>query len=83
MLLWIKTQIKQAYLVLNNEVVGKNVFVAGNDNKITDTSTSNATVIGFGATASSANATAIGTAATALANETVAIGQAAKSKWSK
>lgn len=62
----------------NNEVVGKNVFVAGNNNKITDTSTTNATVIGFDATASSANATAIGTAASALANETVAIGQAAK-----
>ena len=69
---------KASVFGLNNEVVGKNVFVAGNDNKITDTSTSNATVIGFGATASSANATAIGTAATALANETVAIGQAAK-----
>jgi len=69
---------KASVFGLNNEVVGKNVFVAGNDNKITDTSTSNATVIGFGATASSANATAIGTAASALANETVAIGQAAK-----
>ena len=68
---------KASVFGLNNEVVGKNVFVAGNDNKITDTSTSNATVIGFGATASSANATAIGTAATALANETVAIGQKA------
>jgi len=75
---------KASVFGLNNEVVGKNVFVAGNDNKITDTSTSNATVIGFGATASSANATAIGTAATALANETVAIGQSATStgKWS-
>lgn len=69
---------KASVFGLNNEVVGKNVFVAGNDNKITDTSTSNATVIGFSATASSANATAIGTAASALANETVAIGQAAK-----
>ena len=69
---------KASVFGLNNEVVGKNVFVAGNDNKITDTSTSNATVIGFGATASSANATAIGTAASALAHETVAIGQAAK-----
>ena len=69
---------KASVFGLNNEVVGKNVFVAGNDNKITDTSTSNATVIGFGATASSANATSIGTAASALANETVAIGQAAK-----
>ena len=69
---------KASVFGLNNEVVGKNVFVAGNDNKIIDTSTSNATVIGFGATASSANATAIGTAASALANETVAIGQAAK-----
>ena len=73
-----KNTSKASVFGLNNEVVGKNVFVAGNDNKITDTSTSNATVIGFGATASSANATAIGTAATALANETVAIGQAAK-----
>ena len=69
---------KASVFGLNNEVVGTNVFVAGNDNKITDTSTSNATVIGFSATASSANATAIGTAASALANETVAIGQAAK-----
>ena len=69
---------KASVFGLNNEVVGKNVFVAGNDNKITDTSTSNAIVIGFSATASSANATAIGTAASALANETVAIGQAAK-----
>ena len=69
---------KASVFGLNNEVVGKNVFVAGNDNKIIDTSTSNATVIGFSATASSANATAIGTAASALANETVAIGQAAK-----
>ena len=73
-----KNTSKASVFGLNNEVVGKNVFVAGNDNKITDTSTSNATVIGFGATASSANATAIGTAASALANETVAIGQAAK-----
>ncbi|MBE4953024.1 YadA-like family protein [Haemophilus parainfluenzae] len=62
----------------NNAVVGKNILALGKDNKITDTSTTNATVIGFGATASSANATAIGTAASALANETVAIGQAAK-----
>ena len=68
---------KASVFGLNNEVVGKNVFVAGNDNKITDTSTSNAIVIGFSATASSANATAIGTAASALANETVAIGQKA------
>lgn len=73
-----KNTSKASVFGLNNEVVGKNIFVAGNDNKITDTSTSNATVIGFGATASSANATAIGTAASALANETVAIGQAAK-----
>lgn len=73
-----KNTSKASVFGLNNEVVGKNVFVAGNDNKITDTSTSNATVIGFGATASSANATSIGTAASALANETVAIGQAAK-----
>ena len=73
-----KNTSKASIFGLNNEVVGKNVFVAGNDNKITDTSTSNATVIGFGATASSANATSIGTAASALANETVAIGQAAK-----
>ena len=73
-----KNTSKASVFGLNNEVVGKNVFVAGNDNKITDTSTSNATVIGFSATASSANATAIGTAASALANETVAIGQAAK-----
>ena len=73
-----KNTSKASVFGLNNEVVGKNVFVAGNDNKITNTSTSNATVIGFGATASSANATAIGTAASALANETVAIGQAAK-----
>lgn len=73
-----KNTSKASVFGLNNEVVGKNVFVAGNDNKITDTSTSNATVIGFGATASSANATAIGTAASALANETIAIGQAAK-----
>ena len=72
-----KNTSKASVFGLNNEVVGKNVFVAGNDNKITDTSTSNATVIGFGATASSANATSIGTAASALANETVAIGQAA------
>lgn len=62
----------------NNAVVGKNILALGKDNKITDTSTTNATVIGFGATASSANATSIGTAASALANETVAIGQAAK-----
>ena len=68
---------KASVFGLNNEVVGKNVFVAGNDNKITDTSTTNATVIGFGSTASAANATAIGTAASALANETVAIGQKA------
>jgi len=73
-----KNTSKASVFGLNNEVVGKNVFVAGNDNKITDTSTTNATVIGFNATASSANATAIGTAASALANETVAIGQAAK-----
>lgn len=73
-----KNTSKASVFGLNNEVVGKNVFVAGNDNKITDTSTSNATEIGFGATASSDNATAIGTAASALANETVAIGQAAK-----
>ena len=69
---------KASVFGLNNEVVGKNIFIAGNDNKITDTSTTNATVIGFGATANSANATAIGTAASALANETIAIGQAAK-----
>ena len=73
-----KNTSKASVFGLNNEVVGKNVFVAGNDNKITDTSTTNATVIGFNATASSANATAIGTAASALANETIAIGQAAK-----
>ena len=73
-----KNTSKASVFGLNNEVVGKNIFVAGNNNKITDTSTSNATVIGFGATASSANATSIGTAASALANETVAIGQAAK-----
>ena len=73
-----KNTSKASVFGLNNEVVGKNVFVAGNDNKNTDTSTTNATVIGFNATASSANATAIGTAASALANETVAIGQAAK-----
>ena len=73
-----KNTSKASVFGLNNEVVGKNVFVAGNDNKITDTSTTNATVIGFGATANSANATAIGTAASALANETIAIGQAAK-----
>ena len=73
-----KNTSKASVFGLNNEVVGKNVFVAGNDNKITDTSTTNATVIGFNATASSANATSIGTAASALANETVAIGQAAK-----
>ena len=73
-----KNTSKASVFGLNNEVVGKNIFVAGNDNKITDTSTSNATVIGFGATANSANATAIGTAASALANETIAIGQAAK-----
>ena len=73
-----KNTSKASVFGLNNEVVGKNIFVAGNDNKITDTSTTNATVIGFGATANSANATAIGTAASALANETVAIGQAAK-----
>ena len=63
---------------LNNNVVGKNILAVGKDNKVTDDTTTNATVIGFGATASSANATAIGTAASALANETVAIGQAAK-----
>ena len=63
---------------LNNAVVGNNILALGKDNKITDTSTTNATVIGFGSTASAANATAIGTAASALANETVAIGQAAK-----
>lgn len=62
---------------LNNAVVGKNILALGKDNKITDTSTTNATVIGFGSTASAANATAIGTAASALANETVAIGQKA------
>ena len=62
----------------NNAVVGKNILALGKDNKITDTSTTNATVIGFGSTASAANATAIGTAASALANETIAIGQAAK-----
>ena len=73
-----KNTSKASVFGLNNEVVGKNIFVAGNDNKITDTSTTNATVIGFGATANSANATAIGTAASALANETIAIGQAAK-----
>ena len=73
-----KNTSKASVFGLNNEVVGKNIFVAGNDNKITDTSTTNAIVIGFGATANSANATAIGTAASALANETVAIGQAAK-----
>lgn len=61
----------------NNAVVGKNILALGKDNKITDTSTTNATVIGFGSTASAANATAIGTAASALANETVAIGQKA------
>ena len=63
---------------LNNNVVGKNILAVGKDNKVTDDTTTNATVIGFGTTASSANATAIGTAASALANETVAIGQAAK-----
>lgn len=63
---------------LNNAVVGNNILALGKDNKITDTSTTNATVIGFGSTASAANATAIGTAASALANETVAIGQEAK-----
>lgn len=63
---------------LNNNVVGKNILAIGKDNKVTDDTTTNATVIGFNATASSANATAIGTAASALANETVAIGQAAK-----
>ena len=63
---------------LNNAVVGNNILALGKDNKITDTSTTNATVIGFGSTASAANATAIGTAASALANETVAIGQKAK-----
>ena len=73
-----KNTSKASVFGLNNEVVGKNIFVAGNDNKITDTSTTNAIVIGFGATANSANATAIGTAASALANETIAIGQAAK-----
>lgn len=73
-----KNTSKASVFGLNNEVVGKNIFVAGNNNKITDTSTTNAIVIGFGATANSANATAIGTAASALANETVAIGQAAK-----
>ena len=73
-----KNTSKASVFGLNNEVVGKNIFVAGNDNKITDTSTTNATVIGFGATANSANATAIGTDASALANETIAIGQAAK-----
>ena len=73
-----KNTSKASVFGLNNEVVGKNIFVAGNDNKITDTSTTNANVIGFGATANSANATAIGTAASALANETIAIGQAAK-----
>lgn len=73
-----KNTSKASVFGLNNEVVGKNIFVAGNDNKIIDTSTTNATVIGFGATANSANATAIGTAASALANETIAIGQAAK-----
>ena len=73
-----KNTSKASVFGLNNEVVGKHIFVAGNDNKITDTSTTNATVIGFGATANSANATAIGTAASALANETIAIGQAAK-----
>ena len=62
---------------LNNAVVGNNILALGKDNKITDTSTTNATVIGFGSTASAANATAIGTAASALANETVAIGQKA------
>ncbi len=62
---------------LNNTVVGNNILALGKDNKITDTSTTNATVIGFGSTASAANATAIGTAASALANETVAIGQKA------
>ena len=72
-----KNTSKASVFGLNNEVVGKNIFVAGNDNKITDTSTTNATVIGFGSTASAANATAIGTAASALANETVAIGQKA------
>ena len=63
---------------LNNNVVGKNILAVGKDNKVTDDTTTNATVIGFNATASSANATAIGTAASALANETIAIGQAAK-----
>lgn len=63
---------------LNNKVVGKNILAIGKDNKVTDDTTTNATVIGFNATVSSANATAIGTAASALANETVAIGQAAK-----
>ena len=63
---------------LNNAVVGKNILALGKDNKVTDDTTTNATVIGFNATASSANATAIGTAASALANETIAIGQAAK-----
>ena len=62
---------------LNNTVVGNNILTLGKDNKITDTSTTNATVIGFNSTASAANATAIGTAASALANETVAIGQKA------
>lgn len=61
----------------NNAVVGNNILTLGKDNKITDTSTTNATVIGFNSTASAANATAIGTAASALANETVAIGQKA------
>ena len=63
---------------LNNAVVGNNILALGKDNKITDASTTNATVIGFGSTANATNATAIGTAASALANETVAIGQAAK-----
>ena len=63
---------------LNNNVVGKNILAVGKDNKVTDDTTTNATVIGFNATANSANATAIGTAASALANETIAIGQAAK-----
>mgnify|MGYP000606357961 CR=1 FL=1 len=67
----------------NNAVVGNNILTLGKDNKITDTSTTNATVIGFNSTASAANATAIGTAASALANETVAIGQKSECEWSK
>ena len=52
-LLRMRTQIPLAVFGANNAVVGKErPCLLGNDNKITDTSTSNATVIGFGATAS-------------------------------